>query len=218
MEINSLWPYMFIESWKGLSFLMTWWGIRNIQSTQTVECLIENKNPSGYLLDMCDKRPVVIIKITLFCLALKSQNYASENYITRHKVKLIPEDKALDTPSRRAHCLPYGCGVGWCTCRRESNSRLCRSRCQRLRGKNLLFQPAFIQVSTNALFNEGLLHIHAGQTGSCPAEPEVFTAKSLSEWRLTTVCWSRALWLEFLWKGRALVLCGIQTGTGVNWC
>lgn len=44
-------------------------------------------------------------------------------------------------------------------------------------GKIFLFQPAFIQVSTNALFNNALLHIHAVQTGSCPAEPEVFTAK-----------------------------------------
>lgn len=52
----------------------------------------------------------------MFCLGLKSQNYASENYITRHEVRLIPEDEALDTASRHGICLPYGWGGWWCTC------------------------------------------------------------------------------------------------------
>lgn len=55
-------------------------------------------------------------------------------------------------------------------------------------GKQIFFQPTFF-------FNNALLHIHAVQIGSCPAEPEVFTAKPQSEWRLTLVCRSRALWM-----------------------
>lgn len=156
----------------------------------------------------CEKHPVIITDNTVL-----PWTEITELCPWSYWVKLIPEDEALDNQAcrRAASCMAVEC--------HDAHADSCQTlgvAGQAVRGCGekrsycklylFIFSPMhFSTMNTFMQFRSG-----AAQ------QNQVFTAKSLTEWRLTTVCWSKALGLYFLWKGTAVILCGIWTVAGLN--